>query len=222
MWKKDLDIVLNIILLGRSGSGKGTQAKFLCNKFNLEYIGSGDLLREFSNRDLTVSKRLKKELAEGKLMPTWIPFYLWLDKLVHLPEDKGILFDGSPRKVAEAKMLEDVLLWFGRKNVKAVLIDVSREEAYKRMISRRICIKCGNISSVKTDEKKEIKCEKCNEPMRVRPGDHPDAIEARLDWFDKETQKSIDFYEKKGMLIKINGEQAIEDVSKEIIEKLKI
>jgi adenylate kinase len=218
--KKGPDNTLNIVLLGRSGSGKGTQAKFLCDKFDLEYIGSGDLLREFSNRNLAVSRRLKKELAEGKLMPTWIPFYLWLDKLVHLPEDKGILFDGSPRKVAEAEMLEDVLEWFERKNVKAILIEVSRDEAYKRMISRRICIKCGNISSTKTHEETDIKCEKCKEPMHVRPGDHPDAIEARLDWFDKETQKSIDFYEKKGILIKINGEQSIEDVSKEILEKL--
>jgi len=220
--KKGPKDTLNIVLLGRSGSGKGTQAKFLCNKFNLEYIGSGDLLREFSNKDLAVSRRLKRELAEGKLMPTWIPFYLWLDKLVHLPEDKGVLFDGSPRKVQEAETLEEVLEWFERRNVKAILIEVSRDEAYKRMILRRICAKCGNITSLKTHEEAEIKCENCGEPMRVRPGDHPDAIKARLDWFEKETQKSIDFYEKKGILVRINGEQPIEDVSKEILEKLDV
>jgi len=211
---------LNIVLLGRSGSGKGTQAKMLCSEFDLEYIGSGDLLREFSQKDLAVSKRLKRELAEGKLMPTWIPFYLWLDKLVHLPEDKGVLFDGSPRKIQEAETLEEVLEWFERINVKAILIDVSREEAYKRMITRRVCAKCGNVSSAKTHEEADIECGKCGEPMHVRPGDHPEAIEARLDWFDKETSQSIDFYEKKGLLIRVNGEQSIEKVSEEILEKL--
>jgi len=211
---------LNVILLGRSGSGKGTQAKLLCEKFDLEYIGSGDLLREFSNRDTAGSRRLKMELADGKLVPTWMPFYLWMDKLVSLPEGKGVLFDGSPRKVNEAEILEEVLEWFGRDNIKVFLIDVPRDEVYKRMILRRVCAKCGNISVTKTEQKGEENCEKCGEPMKIRPGDHPEAIEARLDWFDKETSQSIDFYEKKGMLLRIDGGQSVDDVFKDLLAKI--
>lgn len=210
---------LNIIVLGRSGSGKGTQAKLLCERYNLEYIGTGALLREFAERDNIASKKVKRELAEGKLVPTWVAFFLWMEKLSQVSEDKGVLFDGSPRKVGEAELLGSVLEWYGRNNLKVILVDISREEAIKRMINRRMCARCGRSFYADSDQK-DIKCDNCGGNMIMRPEDNPEAIEKRLNWFDEEVSKSINFYEKQGVLVRVNGERPIEEVFQSIVSAL--
>lgn len=215
----DIKKPLNIIVLGRSGSGKGTQAKLLCDKFSLEYIGTGVILRDFAERDNIASKKVKRDLAEGKLVPTWMAFFLWMEKLSQTPEDKGVLFDGSPRKLSEAELLGDVLEWYDRNLVRVVLIDISREEAIKRMINRRVCSKCGRSFYVSHDSG-DVKCAYCGGDMMIRPEDNPQAIEKRLNWFDDEVSKSIDYYEKKGILIRINGEQPIEKVFQDMISAI--
>ncbi|MBI3671270.1 nucleoside monophosphate kinase [Candidatus Azambacteria bacterium] len=210
---------LNIILLGISGSGKGTQGGILRERYNLEYIGTGDLLRQFSKEDNAVARRMKQELAEGKLVPTWLPFYLWMNKLAHVSEKKGVLFDGSPRKIMEAELLEDVLDWYGRSNIKAILIDVSPEESFRRLINRRTCEKCGKSAYI-SQEKTEAICEYCGGVMRIRPEDNPEAIKTRIKWFHDEVSQVIDFFEKKGQLIRINGDQSVDDVTKDMIKAI--
>ncbi len=210
---------LNIILLGISGSGKGTQAKFLCQRYGLEYIGTGDLLRTFAKKDNPASRKLKKDLSEGKLAPTWLPFYLWMDKLVEVDEKKGILFDGSPRKIHEAELLDEVLDWYDRKNIKVILIDVSEKEVFKRLINRRTCQSCKKSAYVSQNQGDSI-CEYCGGVMHTRPEDNPDAIKKRIEWFKKEVSQVIDFYKKKGMLIKVNGDQPKEKVFEDIINAI--
>lgn len=210
---------LNVIVLGRSGSGKGTQAKLICEKFDLEYIGTGALLRDFSKKENTAARKIKRDLAEGKLVPTWVAFFLWMEKLSQVSESQGILFDGSPRKVREAELLDDVLQWYGRTNIKVVLVDISREEAIKRMINRRMCSRCGRSFYTNPDQK-DIKCDNCGGDMMMRPEDNPEAIEKRLNWFDEEVSKSIDFYEKQGVLVRVNGERPIEEVFQDIVSAL--
>ena len=210
---------LNVILLGMSGSGKGTQAQMLVDRYDLEYIGTGGLLRDFSKKDNVAAKKLKIELSEGRLAPTWLPFYLWMDKLASVSENKGILFDGSPRKINEAILLEDVLKWYGRDNVKVVLIEVSEEESYKRLISRGMCLKCGKSDNIESDNT-GLDCKHCDGKMDVRPEDTPDAIKTRIEWFAKEVSRVVEFYEKQGNLIKIDGGQSVEKVSEDIIKAI--
>ena len=206
---------LNIILLGMSGSGKGTQAKILVERYNLEYIGTGELLRDFAERDNVAARKLKIELEDGNLAPTWLPFYLWMDRLANIPEDKGILFDGSPRKINEAILLEDVLNWYGRDNVKVVLIDVSGEESYKRLINRRTCKKCGKSDYV-SPEQGEVICGHCGGVMTIRPEDNPEAIKRRIKWFKNEVSQVVEFYEKKGKLFRVDGDQPVDKVAEDI------
>ncbi|MBI1755355.1 nucleoside monophosphate kinase, partial [Candidatus Azambacteria bacterium] len=172
---------LNIILLGRSGSGKGTQAKLLVKEFGLEYIGTGDLLRAYSERDNTLARRLKETLAQGKLAPSWMPFFVWMEKLAYSDLKKGVLFDGSPRKIAEAKMLDEVLEWFGRTNVKVLLIDVPREVAKKRLLNRSVCAQCGK--GVYTGGENGKRCLYCGGNVITRAEDNPAGINARLAWY---------------------------------------
>jgi len=213
------DHPLNIILLGISGSGKGTQAKMLCEKYNLEYIGTGDMLRKFAKEENAAARKLKEELDIGHLVPTWVPFYLWMDRLVNVPEEKGVLFDGSPRKIGEAELLSDVLFWYGRKNIKAILIDVPEEEIMQRLLNRRTCAKCGKSAYVAPEEKSTV-CGHCGGEMKIRPEDNPDAIKKRIEWFNHEVQEVIHFYDIHGEIIRINGNQPIDKVSEDIVKAL--
>lgn len=187
---------LIIILFGRSGCGKGTQAELLLNKLGLIYLGSGKLLRKKAEIDGYSGKKIGETLERGGLIPTSIVSYLWMDHLEEIKANenenfKGILFDGSPRKLVETKILEEALNWYGwDKNVKVVLLDISRDEAARRLA------------------------------LRQREDDTPEAIKERLDFFEEEVVPIINYYKEKGLLIIVNGEQPIESTHQEVLEKL--
>lgn len=183
------------ILLGRPGSGKGTQADLLEEKFGLEHISTGALLRKRAEDRDYVGERLHAIIDSGGLVPTPLVFQLWMPALERLRDEeglKGILFDGSPRKLYEARMLEEVMDFYGwGENIVALNIDISREEAMRRLLKRG------------------------------RHDDDKDDIERRLEWFESEVVPVIEFYRSKGVLLDINGAQAVKDVHKEILSKLK-
>lgn len=212
---------LNLIMLGRSGSGKGTQAQTLAHEFNLEYIGTGDLLRKFSERENAASRRMKETMAQGKLAPSWMPFFIWMEKLAYTDAHKGVLFDGSPRMLGEAITLDEVLEWFERKNIKVILIDISRDTAHRRLMKRRVCAACKRGAYVENEnEAPQTHCQYCGKELTIRAEDNPDGIESRLDWFDQEVSKVVEHYRVKGNLIVVSGENDPETVHREILEAL--
>lgn len=212
--------------LGRAGSGKGTQAKFLLEKFGLTYIGSGELLRARAKQEDFTGRKTAATMQKGELVPTFLIFLLWASRLEEIKKQadenfRGIVFDGSPRKLVEAEMLEEALLWYEwNKNFKAILIDISREEAFNRLTRRRQCQKCGQLIPYVGHYKNLEKCDKCGGELIMRQDDKAEAINQRLDVFEKEVMPVIDYYEKRGLLIKINGEQTIEEVREEIFSKI--
>lgn len=212
---------LNLIILGRSGSGKGTQAQMLAHKFDLEYIGTGDLLRKFSERENIAARRMKETMAQGKLAPSWMPFFIWMEKLAYTDVSKGVLFDGSPRMLAEAATLDEVLDWFERKNTKAVLIDISRDIAKQRLMKRRVCGVCKRGAYVENEkEALQTHCQYCGGEMMIRAEDNPEGIKSRLDWFDQEVSKVVEYYRNQEKLIVVDGEQDPETVHREIMNAL--
>ena len=216
---------LIIILLGKSGCGKGTQAEFLKNKFSLNYIGSGDLLRSRRNKKDFTGKKMTEVLAKGDLAPTAVIFKLWLDKVETLKNKKnlkGFVMDGNPRKILEARLIDEVLEWYEwDKNVKVVLVDISNREAVWRLTKRRICKECKEIVPFVGDFRKVKKCPRCNGRLVQRGDDTVASVNNRLKWFKKEVQPIINYYRKEGRLVKVNGEQSIEDVHKDILKSIK-
>lgn len=212
---------LIIILLGKSGSGKGTQAEFLQKKFGLEYIGSGDLLRGRGERKDFTGKKIIQTLTKGSLMPTPVIFKLWLDKVEELKNKKnlkGFVMDGNPRKILEAYLIDETLEWYEwDKNVKIFLIDISNKEAIWRLTKRRICKKCKEIVPFIGDFKKIKKCPECDGQLIQRSDDTIEAVKKRLNWFRTDVQPIINYYRKTGRLNKVNGEQSIENVFKDIL-----
>lgn len=213
-----------IIILGNSGSGKGTQAKFLQKKFFLDYVGSGDIVRARQNINDFTGRKLRETVNRGNYAPTAIIFKLWVDRwegIKNKPDFRGFIVDGSPRKILEAELIDQTLEWFEwGKYLQVILADVSRDECFNRLTHRKICGNCKrHIPYI--DEFKDLEtCDKCNGKLITRADDTPEAINSRLDLFEKEVGLVIEYYEKSNRLVRINGEQSIEDVHKDILKAL--
>lgn len=219
------DKPLNFILIGRSGCGKGTQAELLMEKFkNLYYISTGKLFRNLASKDTDAGRRVKKILDEGGLPFDDLATTLWMYEIAfNIKEDQGILADGFPRRLNEAKDLDAFLEFLERKeNVKIILIDISKEEAFNRLTKRRICKNCGELVPYIEPYKNWTKCENCGGELIIRYDDKPEAINNRLAYFEERVVSAIDYYKSQNRLLVVNGEQSIEDVFKEILKVLNL
>lgn len=211
--------------MGPPGSGKGTQAKMLQKKFNLEYIGSGDLLRSRAKIKDFTGRKIGQEIGQGKRASTPVIFKIWMDKLESFkkkPKLRGFVLDGSPRTVFEAKMLDLALEWYAwKKERKVIFVRISPQESISRLTKRKICAKCGKIFPYVKGAAKINKCDKCGGPLMKRSDDELHDIKERLRWFKTDVLPTIDYYRKKKELIKINGEQPIEKVFQDILNGIK-
>lgn len=214
---------LNLSLIGRSGSGKGTQAELLREHFgNLFYISTGDLFRDLSKADTDSGKRVKKILQEGRLPYDDLATTLWMYEIAYkVRENQGIMADGFPRRLNEAKNFDQFLEFLERKeNTFYILIDISREEAFDRLSKRRICKNCGQLIPWVGEFKNLKVCDKCGGELLNRPDDTSEAINNRLDYYDERVVEVVKYYEDQGKLIKINGEQPIEKVFNDILKAI--
>lgn len=214
---------LNIILIGRSGSGKGTQANLLTERFgNFYYLSTGDLFRDLAKQETDAGKRIKEILAKGGLPYDDLATALWMHNLAYnLKEKQGLLADGFPRRLNEAKDLDNFLEFLGRKkDTFYILIGISREEAFERLSKRRICADCGKLIPWLEEFKKLEVCDKCGGALGPRADDIPEAINGRLDFYDERVIEVVNYYEEQGKLLKINGEQSIEKVFEDIIKAI--
>jgi len=191
---------LNFIIIGPPGSGKGTQAKLLLKHFSsLCYISTGDLFRKLSATKSDAGKRVKKIVYSGGLPMDDIAITLWMHEIIFkVKENQGILGDGFPRRVSEAKGIDELLRFLERKkNTYFFLIDISEKESHRRLV-KRVDAATGEEIKRADDEKKNI----------------------RLRWklYKQRTIPAIKYLKKNCRLIRINGEQIIEKVFKDILK----
>jgi len=211
---------MNLVLLGAPGSGKGTQAKLLSQKLNLFYLQTGELSREWAKKD----RRIREIINSGRLIPEkeMTKFVMkYLEKKV--PEGKNILFEGFPRFISQYEEYEK---WLASKNQKidaVISLDISVEEAIKRLSGRRICENCGEVYNLLTNPpQEEGECGRCGGRLIQREDDKPEAIKTRFEYFQKNTKKLIDYLDEKGKLIRIDAARPIDLIFKDILEKLNI
>jgi adenylate kinase len=204
-----------IILMGRSGCGKGTQAKLLQKEFGFDCLGSGDLLRTIAKRNDFSGQKLRKILGKGERVQAAFMFSVWSEEVRNMknkPDLKGLILDGNPRALLEAKLMDDIFNWVEWTKIKVILLTISDQEAFNRLTKRRICKKCGRLIPWVGQFKDLKKCDKCGGQLISRPDDKPAVIRARLDFYNKDVQPAVDYYHKQGKLVKVNGQQSIEDV----------
>jgi len=208
---------MNIILLGMPGSGKGTQADLLVEKLNFFYFQAGKLARDLAKRD----PRIARIVGSGQLIPEEeMTDYVgkYLDK--YLPEGKNVLFEGYPRFIKQYEYLKDWAVKKGDDIDAVVFINISEEEAIKRLSSRRICKDCGEVYNLVTNPPPKGECE-CGGKLIRRKDDRPESIKKRFQMYRENTKKLVDYVDKNGNLIKVDGERSINVIFKDIVKRIK-
>ena len=213
---------MNIVVLGPQGSGKGTQAQKLAQKFDSEHIDMGKFLREVAKMDTPLGKEVYKiQNVTKTLVPAKILEEVFTIKLNDIPREKGIVFDGFPRNYDQTEYFEKSMKNFGRQTDKVFYIKLSPEESLERIAKRRICQKCKKSFILGVDIKDEKdKCPACGGEIIQRTDDTAEGVKKRLEVFNQETLPVIEYYREKNKLIEISGDQTIPEVYEEILSKL--
>jgi adenylate kinase len=213
---------MNIIILGKAGSGKGVQSGILAKKFGLEHIDMGRTLRDFSQKEDAIGKEIydiqnvKKTLVSSRILREVLHL-----KIGSFRCEQGIIFDGVPRTLDQEQYLEETLQEFGRKIDKVFFIDISEAESIRRISRRWNCPKCGKILIMGKDLKKEgDTCPFCHGKTEKRVDDTLEGIKKRLKVFQKETVPVLEYFKQEGILVELNGEKTIEEVSQEILKNV--
>jgi len=203
--------------MGCPGAGKGTQSAKLVQKFHLHHISTGDVLRAEIASGSELGKKIAGIINDGNLVPDELMVSM-LEKIVSAT-DKGIIFDGFPRTVAQAEALDGMLKRLNREITEVVMIDLPESEVVNRISSRRQCKKCGEILHV--DLKAPLaKCPVCGGELYSRPDDTPERVKHRLDVYHHDTLPVKNYYQNSGKYVEVNGNQSPEKVFEDVVKIL--
>lgn len=215
---------INIIIMGPQGSGKGTQARFLAEKYDLQIFETGAVLREIAKQDTETGRKINEIMnVKGNIVPwDFMKEKILGQKLAELDADRGIIFDGTPRIIEEAEFWENKLKEVGRKIDYIFYVDVSSKESVKRISIRKLCKKNAHPLIVGKDlSEEDEKCPICDSEVYRRKDDTPEKVLNRLEWSEKKIKPVIEFYENKKMITRIDGEKSVEDINREIVSHIK-
>jgi len=204
----------NIIILGPQGSGKGTQAEALKEKFNIPHISTGEIFREEINNNTKLGIKIKTFVNQGKLVSDDITNQVIEKRLKKSDCENGFILDGFPRNLNQAEFLDNIV------TIKYVLeIWISDQESIKRISQRRSCPQCALIYHLKfKPPKNDGVCDKCQSKLIIRADDKEEAIKKRLQTYHTQTEPLIKYYQAKNIYYKIDGQPPIPKVTKAIMK----
>lgn len=212
---------MRLIMLGAPGAGKGTQAKRVAAKYNIPHISTGDIFRANIKEGTELGKKAKSYMDAGQLVPDELVCDLVADRIAKDDCKGGFILDGFPRTIPQAEALDAAVEKLGTKIDHAVDVDVPDEAIIERMGGRRACVGCGaTYHIVYNPTKKEGICDACGGELILRDDDKPETVKTRLNVYHEQTQPLIDYYEKKGVLVTVDGTQDMDAVFAEIVNKL--
>ena len=214
---------MRIVLLGGPGSGKGTQAKKLTEKYNIPQISTGDIFRAAVKEGTPMGAKAKEYMDKGELVPDDVVVGVVEERLVKPDLENGYMLDGFPRTLPQAEALDGILQKTGKAIDHAVLVDVPDQELMKRLTGRRTCRNsdCGKMYHVMFNPpKKEGICDTCGSELYQRADDSEATIRERLNVYAEQTAPLVDYYEKKGLLRRIEGVGDINDIYNSIRQDL--
>ena len=213
---------MNIILVGAQGSGKGTQAERLSQSLGIRHVASGDLFRKAIGEGTELGKKAKGYLDRGELVPDDLTVAMVLDRIKELDCAQGVLLDGFPRTIAQAQALDNGLQQVSRKINLAVYLDVPREELLSRLSGRYICRARQHVYNIRSNPPKVPGvCDIDGSELYQRSDDTGEAVQKRLNIFFNETIHLLDYYGQQHKLVKINGNQSIDQVQATLVEQIK-
>lgn len=205
---------MNLMFLGAPGAGKGTQAAFVSEKYNIPSISTGVLLREAMAKGTELGLRAKSYMDAGALVPDELVIGIIKERLAEKDCEGGFILDGFPRTVPQAQALDEM----GVEMDLVISIEVQDDVIVSRMGGRRLCSACDASYHLEhRPPKEEGKCDRCGASLKLRADDKPEVVKSRLETYHRQTEPLKGYYAEKGKLCTVNGEGAIEDITAEII-----
>lgn len=204
---------MNIIFLGPPGAGKGTQAQRICAALGIPQVSTGDILRRAIKEQTPTGLKAKSFIDAGKLVPDEVVIAIVEERLKETDCQKGYILDGFPRTVPQAEALDNIA------HIDAVVeLAVEDQQLVDRLSGRRVCLKCGATNHV-SQLNGRTQCD-CGEPLVQRDDDKPETVLSRLKVYHDQTAPLVDYYEKKGLLHRIDGAKDRDAIYADILNVL--
>ncbi len=213
--------MVNMLIMGKPGAGKGTLASKLLEHYRLAHISTGNIYREEIAKGSAIGVEAQKYISQGELVPDDMTNGIVYDILKHQPMPNGFMLDGYPRTKAQAIALDEMLHALGIKLDVVVNMDIDDELLMIRMAGRRVCPKCGATYNVTTKPPKTAGvCDVCGTALIQRADDSEESVKNRLRIYNKATRPLLGYYEKTDLLMTVDGALPTLTVFAEIVSKL--
>ncbi len=211
-----------LLIMGPPGAGKGTQAANIVAEYGVCHISTGDMFRSAIKNGTEMGKLAQKYMENGELVPDSVTVGIVKERLALADcMEKGFLLDGFPRNLDQAHSLDTILEELGYKLDAVINVSVLNEILINRIIGRRICRKCGATYHIEFNKPTtEGVCDQCGGELYIRKDDTKETAENRLNVYSTQTQPLLDFYSERGLLVEIDGDQAVSKVFSDIVERL--
>jgi len=210
-----------IIFLGAPGAGKGTQAATVAQELKLVHVASGDLFRQEIEQGTELGLKAKSYVEKGRLVPDKITIAMVLGRMSALDGQGGVILDGFPRNLEQAKALGEALQKQAKAIDKVVYIKVSEDELLKRLSGRWICRSCQTpYHTINSPPAVWGKCDRCGGELYQRPDDTVETVKKRLEVYFAQTIPLIEYYAQAGKLLEVDGDGGVDEVGRRIIAAL--
>ena len=214
----------NIIFIAPPAAGKGTISARVREQYKIPHISTGDLLRDEIKNETKLGMEIKDAMARGEFVSDDVITKLLKKRLSSKDAKKGFILDGYPRNITQANTYDNILKELEYDEGVVIFLDIDKEVAMKRALSRVVCSKCGlsyNLNDPELTPVKEGICDSCGSTLKTRDDDNEDTFVKRFDTYMKETYPLVEYYENKNNLVKIdvtnmNADEVFEEVKKVI------
>lgn len=215
--------MINLILLGLPGAGKGTASESIVDEYHIAHISTGDMFREAMQNQTPVGLEAKGYIDKGNLVPDEVTAKLVAERLKEKDTEQGFILDGFPRTTVQAELLEKITKGLNKPLTNVISIDVDEKVLIERLSSRYICRNCGaTYNKISNPTKIEGTCDRCGgHEFYQREDDKPEVVKNRLEVNKKMNEPLKKFYQNKGILSSVNGQQKPNEVFAEINKILK-
>lgn len=212
---------MKIIMLGAPGAGKGTQAKKIAEKYQIPHVSTGDIFRTNIKEGTELGRKAKEYMDQGALVPDQLTIGMLMDRIQKEDCKDGYVLDGFPRTIPQAESLQKAITEMGQQIDFAINIDIPDENIINRMSGRRACISCGaTYHIVYNPSKVPGICDVCGSELVLRDDDKPETVKKRLSVYHAQTRPLIDYYKEAGVLVNVDGTQALNKVFSDITDIL--
>ena len=209
---------MRVILLGAPGSGKGTQAQLMVERFRIPQISTGDLLRSAVSKNTPLGQQAKAHMDAGQLVPDEIVLGMIRERLASPDTDNGFILDGFPRNLNQAERLDNMLEAMGKPLDTALFIDVDFDILMQRLAGRLTCESCGAVFNIYTSPPRQDGiCNNCGGNLHHRADDNEETISNRLRVYEAQTKPLVGYYAERGKLLRLNGEREIEEIFTDVV-----